>query len=118
LENLSIRQQGTLCLVPFPFSDQTGSKVRPVIIISNNIYNERTHDVIVAAITSKSQGQYRVKIANLDLEIGNLVKDSYIMIDNILRIAQKLILKPFAKLNDMKYRNLYQEITSIFKSNE
>ena len=115
MENLSIRQQRTLCLVPFPFSDQTGNKVRPVIIISNNRYNERAHDVVVAAITSNSQRLYRFKITNNDLEIGTLVKDSYIMIDHILRIAQRLILKPFAKLNDTKYRSLYQEIISILK---
>ena len=29
-------EQRDLLLMPFPFSDQSGRKVRPVIVISNN----------------------------------------------------------------------------------
>jgi len=115
MENLSVTHQRTLCLVPFPFSDQTGTKVRPVIILSNQHYNDLTHDVLVAAITSNSQGQFRLEITSKDLEIGTLVKTSYIMVDNILRIAQKLIIKPFAKLTNTKYQSLLTEISDILK---
>ena len=114
MAKLSLKHQGTLCLVPFPFSDQTGSKVRPVIILSNNAYNKNTHDVIVAAITSNSLGEYRFKISNNDIQIGKLIKDSYIMTDNILRIAQRIIIKPFAKISQNCYDDVYQEIISLF----
>ena len=33
-------EQQDLLLVPFPFSDQSGRKVRPVIVISNNEFND------------------------------------------------------------------------------
>ena len=45
-------EQKDLLLVPFPFSDQSGRKVRPVIVISNNEFNKYSEDVIVIGVTS------------------------------------------------------------------
>jgi mRNA interferase MazF len=39
-------------LVPFVFSEETGRKIRPVLVISSAGYNRSRHDLIVAAITS------------------------------------------------------------------
>ena len=41
-----------LLLVPFPFSDQSGRKVRPIIVISNNRYNQYHDDLVVVGVTS------------------------------------------------------------------
>ena len=43
--------QGDIVLVPYPFSDLTETKKRPAIVISNSKIN-KSHDVILAAITS------------------------------------------------------------------
>ena len=45
-------EQRDLLLVPFPFSDQSGRKVRPVIVISNNDFNRHSEDAIVVGVTS------------------------------------------------------------------
>ncbi|MGM0475103.1 MAG: type II toxin-antitoxin system PemK/MazF family toxin [Bacteroidota bacterium] len=47
-------QQGDIILVPFPYSDQTDTSVRPAIVISNDEVN-RTEDVILAQITTKDR---------------------------------------------------------------
>jgi mRNA interferase MazF len=47
-----IIEQKEIYLVPFPFSDFSGKKVRPVLVLSNNKFN-RGEDIIVCAITSK-----------------------------------------------------------------
>ena len=46
-----IEQRGIL-LVPFPFSDQSGRKVRPVVVASNNEFNNSSEDIIVFGVTS------------------------------------------------------------------
>jgi mRNA interferase MazF len=44
---------GAVILVPFPFTDQTASKRRPAVVVSNGAYNVGRPDVVVMAITSQ-----------------------------------------------------------------
>ena len=45
-------RQRDILLTRFPFSDLVGSKVRPVLVLSNDAYNRRFSDVLICAITS------------------------------------------------------------------
>lgn len=40
-------------LVSFPFTDQTMTKKRPTVVISNRLYNHAKPDVVVMAVTSQ-----------------------------------------------------------------
>lgn len=42
---------GDMVLVPFPFTDQSGVKKRPAVVISSAAYNEVRRDVV-------NQGQF------------------------------------------------------------
>ena len=42
-------EQGDILLVPIPFTDLSSQKRRPVIVVSNNVYNQKTTDLVVAA---------------------------------------------------------------------
>ena len=44
---------GDIVLVPFPFTDQTASKQRPAVVVSNRAYNAARPDVVVMAVTSQ-----------------------------------------------------------------
>ena len=44
---------GDVVLVPFPFTDQTGNKKRPAVIVSSAIYNSVRLDLILMAVTSQ-----------------------------------------------------------------
>ena len=44
---------GDLILVPFPFTDQSATKKRPAVIVSNQTYHENHRDLIIMAITSQ-----------------------------------------------------------------
>ena len=44
--------RGDLVLVGFVFSDESGRKVRPALIVSSRAYNRARQEAIVAAITS------------------------------------------------------------------
>lgn len=53
-------KQGTIVLVPFPFTDLSGAKVRPALVISTEAMKL---DIILAFISSKQkQGQYNVSV--------------------------------------------------------
>jgi mRNA interferase MazF len=44
---------GNIVLVPFPFTDQSASKKRPAVVVSNRAYNAVRLDVVVMAVTSQ-----------------------------------------------------------------
>jgi len=46
-------RQGDVLLVPYPFTDQSGSKQRPSVVVSGDGYNQTHPDVILAPITSQ-----------------------------------------------------------------
>ena len=38
-------------LVPFPFTDQPGTKKRPAVVVSSHDYNASRRDIVIMAIT-------------------------------------------------------------------
>ena len=47
--------QGDVVLVRFVFSDETGAKRRPAVVLSTDEYHHRRQEAIVAAVTSNVQ---------------------------------------------------------------
>jgi mRNA interferase MazF len=52
-------RRGDVILVPFPFSDQQTSKVRPALVVSSAIYHAEEPDLLLAAITSQLRAATR-----------------------------------------------------------
>ncbi len=44
--------RGEVVLVEFTFTDESGAKIRPAIVVSSNRYNRARREVIIAAVTS------------------------------------------------------------------
>lgn len=44
---------GDVMLVPFPFTDQSGTKKRPAVVVSSHSYNASRRDIVIMAITSQ-----------------------------------------------------------------
>ncbi len=70
-------KQRDIVLIPFPYSDLSTEKKRPVLIISNENYHKNNQDVICCALTSSKREIYHgIKINNQNLEEGNLKLES------------------------------------------
>ena len=107
-------EQRDLLLVPFPFSDQSGRKVRPVVVISNREFNEHSEDLLVVGITSNvSGGKYVLSLANSDLEEGKLHARCGIKSENILKIDRELIVKRIGKISKRKHESIVAAINRI-----
>lgn len=103
-------KQRDIVLVPFPFADQSGQKVRPALIVSNDKFNQLSDDVIVCAITSTIKpSKYSIIINKNDLESGILYETSSIKIENIFKIKKSLIIKPIGTINKI----LFQRVVDI-----
>ncbi|MEK6693670.1 MAG: type II toxin-antitoxin system PemK/MazF family toxin [Nitrospirota bacterium] len=52
--------RGDIVLVPFPFSNQTTTKKRPAAVISSNSYNNVSPDIVIMAVTSKTEKTFGI----------------------------------------------------------
>ena len=43
---------GDVVLVPFPFTDQTGAKKRPAVVVSSSAYNTGRPDIVTMALVT------------------------------------------------------------------
>jgi mRNA interferase MazF len=107
-------EQKDLLLVPFPFSDQSGKKVRPVIVISNNAFNKYSEDILVIGITSNIlKDNYTINLTNNNLEEGKLFTDCVIKVENLLRLDKELIIKKIGKINKETLKNIIDKLFII-----
>ena len=44
-------RRGDVVLVPFDFTDRSGTKWRPAVVVSSDHYNRATPDLLIASIT-------------------------------------------------------------------
>ena len=83
-------------LNPVIGSEQGG--LRPVLILSHNVFNERSGTVIAVAITSQAQrAGYPLTMELVDTE---LPKKSWVKISQIRILSTKRIGKKIAKVSD------------------
>jgi mRNA interferase MazF len=93
-------RQGDIVLIPVPFTDLSSSKRRPVIVISNDTYNQSTADMIVVAMTSvPTPGSFSFLISSSDLRQGQLNRPGTVRVDKIYTLDQSLIVKQFGQVN-------------------
>ena len=104
-------KQGEIVIVPFPFSDLSNIKQRPVLVLSKNTDNDNSEDVITCGITSMiKDSKYSVLIENTDLIEGDIPKPSRIKIDKLFTINQNIIKKKVARIN----KETFEEVKSEF----
>ncbi|MBS4000997.1 MAG: type II toxin-antitoxin system PemK/MazF family toxin [Desulfobulbaceae bacterium] len=109
--------QREIVLVPFPYSDLTSVKRRPVVILSNNRFNENRKDLVVAAITSKEfTDEYSVIITNNELEYGILPEPSVIKISKLFTIHKSKVVKKFSILNHSSFEEVTKKLRLLFEN--
>jgi len=115
---MSIYRQRDIALVPFPFSDLSGQKVRPVLILSNDAYNQQSADVVVCGLTTNlSPAPYSIIIEVTDVEQpGSLRHKSKIKADTIASLEQSLLIKQIARLKLPVFKQVIAEIEDLISS--
>jgi len=108
-------KQKELVLLPYPFTDQEGSKMRPAIVISNDQFNSKSSDRVMVPITSVIKDQpYSILMDPKDLVSGKLEKISRIKLDKVFSIDQHKVIISFGKVNDNLFNKITSEIKKIF----
>lgn len=105
--------QRDIVLLPFPYSDLTGSKQRPALIISNEKIN-KTQDRICCLLTTKPHKD-DLLISKSSLEQGKLPFKSFIKPHRIFSIHKDIIKKKLCKINKEFYNTVIDKIKEYLK---
>jgi mRNA interferase MazF len=107
-------RQGDILLVPVPFSDLTSNRRRPVIVISNDLYQTSTHDFVAIAMTSNLKDDpYSFEISSADLAQGTLKRPSRVRADKIYTLAQAIIAAHFGRVSSAVLDRIRQELIAL-----
>jgi mRNA interferase MazF len=103
-------QKGDLVLVPFPFTDLTGSKLRPALILTVTY-----KDVIVAFITTQLKLQKATDIELSPSLKNGLKKDSVLLLDKIATLEKNLVVGKLGELSVSKLAIVDNNLLKIFQ---
>ena len=107
--------KGDIVVLNFPFSDLTGYKKRPALVISTLSGN----DFILCQITTKQSrnDEYAITLKNSDFKIGNLPREESIIRSNVLFTGDKeLVLKKSGSISENKLEEVRQKIKKIISN--
>ena len=97
-----------------PFSDRTGSKTRPAVVVQADFLNRLIDDTVLVQITRTRHGLpgTEVKIDPSVEAISGLTKVCYASCTNVLTLDQSLVLRTVGVLSDV----VLQQIEACLKT--
>lgn len=102
--------KGDVVVIPFPFSDLSGSKKRPAFVLADLPGS----DIILCQITSQfKKSKYAVPISNQDFTKGGLPVNSFIRPDRIFTADKNIILRKAGSLKHNAVNFVVQQVVSI-----
>ncbi len=106
-----IHKKGSLVLVPFPFTDLSGQKIRPALVISKNT---ESSDLIVVFISSKIPPKVRRFDIIIKPDKDNGIKtNSLIKCSKIATLDAKVVLGKIGFLNNQYLEHIDKKIKNV-----
>ena len=105
--------KGDIVLFPFPYTDLSDRKLRPCLVISD----EMDKDILLCQITSQKirKDNYCVEIKKNETIGGTLRIDSYIRANMIFTANKTQILKKLCRIKDKEYKEVVNIINNLIK---
>lgn len=106
-----MHKYGTIALVAFPFTDLSGSKVRPALIISKAPLGD---DVIVAFISSNTKKKSKFDVFIKKNAVNGLKSDSLIRVSKIATLEKKVLLGEVGTLDKETLPTIQKCLKNLF----
>jgi mRNA interferase MazF len=105
--------KGDVVVLPFPFSDLSGSKRRPALVLADLPGD----DIILCQITSQhTKDSYAVPLENSDFASGSLPSSSYIRPTRIFTADKKIIVRKAGTVKNNLVSDALKKIISLLES--
>jgi mRNA interferase MazF len=97
-------KRGDVVLLDYPYSDGSGSKVRPALIVQNDRDNHRLTNTIVALVTKNvarahETTQLLVDVSTPEGQMSGLQETSAVTCANLFTVAQAKIRRVIGRLS-------------------
>ncbi len=102
--------KGDIVLIPFPFTDLSGNKNRPAVILINS-----DDDVMVCFITTQLKWQSEFDIFIQPSYVNGLKKISLIRLNKFATIDKDLIIGRLGTLEEIYINSLNKNLIKILK---
>lgn len=95
-----------MVMVDYPFADQAGSKVRPALVVQDDVWNQRLQYTVLAMITSSRRRmigaatQLLVTLDDPESSGTGLRLDSVVQCENLVTFQQSRIRSVLGRLSD------------------
>lgn len=102
MPSTTIYKRGEVVVVNVPFSDHSGSKPRPALVISTEVFHRTLPDVIVCPISSRPRYYRRPGPGDRPLQHWKTVglrHPSTVRISNLLAVEKKIIKRSLGRLS-------------------
>ena len=100
-------QRSDVVLLPFPFTDLSANKKRPVLILKAPTMQG---DFLAVQITSQSGYEYALALQQDDFILGLLPKKSYIRPDKLITLNESLVVQRIGKLSDVAFSRIHHAV--------
>jgi mRNA interferase MazF len=90
-------ERGELLLVPFPFTDLSAAKRRPVLALTAS---DSYGDFIALPVTSRPQSEHGLPIAGFDMVSGSLPAPSWIRTNRVVTLNASLVVKTVGRVSE------------------
>jgi mRNA interferase MazF len=102
--------KGDIVLIPFPFTDLTGNKLRPaVILISTNF------DLTVCFITTQIKWREETDIELFPSKVSGIKKVSLIRLSKIATLDKSLAVGKLGELQQVELAELNMKLRKLFQ---
>lgn len=103
--------KGTIVLIPFPFTDLSGHKVRPALVLYNQNGGEDCIVAFISSIKQKRIGKYDVPLK--PSKLNGIKVDSTIKVSKIATLQKKIVIGEIGDLEPNKLNEVNKVLRSL-----
>jgi mRNA interferase MazF len=106
-------KKGDIVVVPFPFTDLTGNKLRPALVLIS-----RRDDVTVAFATTQIRWKEPNDVLLRPTDENGLKKDSLIRLSKLATIDSNLVAGIIGEIGESEMRDVNENLIAILRLHE
>ncbi len=106
----AVFKRGTIILVPFPFTDLSGTKVRPAVVVSHKLLGD---DVVVAFISTKESRIEKYDVRVVPNISNGLKATSVVKCAKLATLDKKIILGKLGEFSIPDFTKIEQKLRAL-----